>query len=127
MIMARKARKQMTIYGMLHPQADADRLCLLRGQGGRGFICVDDCVRLKESGLATYVQASTESLLLAIMNEGLHEGLITAAQDQALRTNVIKAKIEKQDQTPICKMCDEKDETRNHNTANNFISPNTVA
>ena len=41
-------------------------------------------------------------------------GLITAAQDQALRTNAIKARIEKQDLSPLCRMCGAKDETTHH-------------
>ena len=36
------------------------------------------------------------------------EGMITAAQDQALRTNAIKAKVEKQNLSPLCRMCGEK-------------------
>ena len=39
------------------------------------------------------------------------EGLITAAQDQALRTNVIKTKLEKQQLSPLCRMCGVNDET----------------
>ena len=31
------------------------------------------------------------------------EGMITAAQDQALRTNAIKAKVEKQNLSPLCR------------------------
>ena len=42
------------------------------------------------------------------------EGLITAKQDQAPRTNVIKASIEKQDMSPLCRVCGDKDATRNH-------------
>ena len=42
------------------------------------------------------------------------EGLITAAQDQSLRTNAIKAKIDKQNVSPLCRLCGEKDETVNH-------------
>ena len=42
------------------------------------------------------------------------EGLITATQDQALRTNVVKAKIEKQQLSPLCRMCGVKDETVGH-------------
>ena len=37
--------------------------------------------------------------------------MITAAQDQALRTNAIKTKVEKQNLSPICRMCGEKDES----------------
>ena len=36
------------------------------------------------------------------------EGMIKAAQDQALRTNAIKAKVEKQNLSPLCRMCGEK-------------------
>ena len=42
------------------------------------------------------------------------EGLITAAQDQALRTNAIKARVEKQDLSPLCRMCGAKDGTTHH-------------
>ena len=42
------------------------------------------------------------------------EGLIIAAQDQALRTNAFKAKIEKQQLSPLCRMCGVKDETVGH-------------
>lgn len=42
------------------------------------------------------------------------EGLITATQDPALRTNVIKTSIEKQDVSPLCRLCGDKDATRNH-------------
>ena len=42
------------------------------------------------------------------------EGLTTAAQDQALRTNVIKAKIKKQQLSPLCRMYDMKDKTVGH-------------
>ena len=34
--------------------------------------------------------------------------MITATQDQALRTNAIKAKVEKQNLSPLCRMCGEK-------------------
>ena len=42
------------------------------------------------------------------------EGLITATQDQALTTNVIKTSIEKQDVSPLCRLSGDKDATRNH-------------
>ena len=67
----RKTRNQMTIYGMLHPRADVQRLYLPRGQGGRGLTSVEDCVRLKEAGLADYVQSSTRPLMVAVAKEGL--------------------------------------------------------
>jgi hypothetical protein len=42
------------------------------------------------------------------------ESLIVAAQDQALRTNYRKTKIEKTSNDPKCRLCKEKDETVSH-------------
>ena len=42
------------------------------------------------------------------------EGLITAAQDQALRTNSIKHRIDKQDIAATCRMCGQQEETIRH-------------
>ena len=42
------------------------------------------------------------------------ESLILAAQEQAIRTNVIKANIDNTQEQSKCRMCGEKDETVNH-------------
>ena len=42
------------------------------------------------------------------------ESLIIAAQVNAIRTNYIKAKIDKTQQNSKCRMCGERDETVNH-------------
>ena len=42
------------------------------------------------------------------------EGFLMAAQDQALRTNAIKAKIDKVTEDSKCRLCKEKDETIDH-------------
>lgn len=42
------------------------------------------------------------------------EGLIMAAQTQSLRTNVIKAKIDKSQDNAKCRLCKSKEETVNH-------------
>ena len=42
------------------------------------------------------------------------EGMIMAAQDQALRTNSIKRIIDKQNVSAKCRMCGERDETVSH-------------
>ena len=44
-------------------------------------------------------------------NEKETEGLLIAAQDQALRTNVIKMRIDKSTGDSKCRMCKEADET----------------
>ena len=42
------------------------------------------------------------------------EGLLMAAQDQALRTNNLKVHIEKQEGSPLCRMCHDKNESVGH-------------
>ena len=42
------------------------------------------------------------------------ESLLVAAQDQALRTNYRKAKVEKQPLSPLCRMCQKKEDTITH-------------
>ena len=42
------------------------------------------------------------------------ELLLFAAQDQALRTNSLKSRIDKQDVSPSCRMCGEREETVGH-------------
>ena len=42
------------------------------------------------------------------------EGLILAAQEQALRTNSIKHSIDKTSETPLCRLCGDCSETVRH-------------
>ena len=42
------------------------------------------------------------------------EGLLTAAQDQELRTNSIKNRIDEEDVSPMCRLCGEREETVSH-------------
>jgi len=42
------------------------------------------------------------------------EGFLMAAQDQALRTNTIKVKIDKQEGEAMCRMCKNREETVTH-------------
>ena len=42
------------------------------------------------------------------------EGLLVAAQSQTLRTNAIKAKIDKSQENSLCRLCHQKNETVNH-------------
>ena len=42
------------------------------------------------------------------------ESLLIAAQDNAIRTNHIKARIDKTQQNSKCRLCDDRDETINH-------------
>ena len=52
-----------------------------------------------------------------LRNTGIKRGtesMIMAAQEQAIRTNVIKAKIDKTQEESKCRMCGQVDETVNH-------------
>ena len=59
----RKTRKLFTTYGALHPKSDVDRLYILRKEGGRGLISIEDCVELAIRGLEVYVRRSEERLI----------------------------------------------------------------
>ena len=43
-----------------------------------------------------------------------NEGTLMAAQDQALRTHAIQSRIDKQDVSPMCRLCGEREETISH-------------
>ena len=48
--------------------------------------------------------------------KGPTEALIFSAQEQALRTNYTKFKIDKTIDSPFCRMCGNKNETVSHQT-----------
>ena len=78
MVMALDRKKKMlTIYRLLHPQADISRLYVKRSQGGRGLISVEDCVNIEVGSLYQYVVKSPERLLMATKSENvLDEGVV---------------------------------------------------
>ena len=47
-------------------------------------------------------------------NDNNTESLLIAAQDNAIRTNRIKASIDKTQQNSKCRLCSDKDEISNH-------------
>ena len=54
----RMTRKQLTLYGALHPRSDVDRLYVDRKVGGRGLVSVEDLVRHEEKQLNRYMMNS---------------------------------------------------------------------
>ena len=61
----RKTRKLFTMCGALHPKSDVDRLYILRKEGGRGLVSIEDCVELAIRGLEVYVHGSEGRLIQA--------------------------------------------------------------
>ena len=54
--MNRKTRKQMTMNSGLHSRAAMDRLFVNRGEGERGWISVENVVRVEEHCLLNYLK-----------------------------------------------------------------------
>ena len=44
-----KSRKAMTMYGVLHPRSDVERLCIKMKKVGRGLMSVKHCVKEEEN------------------------------------------------------------------------------
>ncbi|XP_068222045.1 uncharacterized protein [Palaemon carinicauda] len=120
-----KTRKHMTIYKALHPRANTDRLYITRKEGGRGLLSIEDCVNIESRALGQHLETSEDKWLKSAWEEGLikllrgelkkeTEGIITAAQDQALRTRYVQRTIDRNNISPTCKKCNTKKETINH-------------
>ena len=65
-----RTRKIMTMAGMFHQKGDVDCLYLMRKDGGRGMISVEDCVRMEEKNLARYKMRGKERLF-GVFSEGM--------------------------------------------------------
>jgi hypothetical protein len=66
----RTTRKNLTMYGAMHPKSDVDRLYVKRKEGGRGLISVEQCVRGEENSLGFYVANSEEMLIRGVCASG---------------------------------------------------------
>ena len=67
--MDRTTRKTLTMYGVLHPKSDIDRLYLNRKH--EGLISIEMCVRLEENNLGLYASGSNEMLLKGVKRVGI--------------------------------------------------------
>ena len=61
--MDRKSSKLINVYGELHPRSCADRLYILRSDGGRGLVDVEVCAEKEKCSLEKYATQSKEALL----------------------------------------------------------------
>ena len=67
-----------SIYGVLHPKSDVDRLYIPRKEGGVGLISIEDCVELAIRGLEVYVHRNEEKLMQATRGDKI-DGSETAS------------------------------------------------
>ena len=56
-------RKNLTMYGSLHPRSDVDRLYVAREKGGRGLLSIEDSIRKVENDIAEYLDKTEEPIL----------------------------------------------------------------
>lgn len=61
--MDRRTRKLLTMHGMHHPRADADRIYIKRKNGGRGLIELQDAYETAVVGLGSYIEKGNDSLM----------------------------------------------------------------
>ena len=126
----RKTRKKLSMYGAMHVMDSVDRLYCSRRKGERGLSGVCACVQAEENSLAYYVSQTLEPVLQEVGRQKIvsdkekswrwlqngdlkkeTEGMILAAQGQALRTNYVKFRIDHSCVSPKFRMCGDKDET----------------
>ena len=129
----RDTRKMMNMYRVLHPRDSVARLYLPRKNGGRGLVAIEDCVEIAILGLRNYVQDSKEMILSSARCEARQRatkidfkkqrreerqaelgGKALHGQTQSLRTNTIKANIDKTQEDSKCRMCKQKEQTVSH-------------
>ena len=88
----------------IHLRDDIDRFYVLRKGGGRRLANIEHCVKVSSQEFEDYIKNSDETLVTAanrsnkLRKEKVHfkgetKSLLIAAQNNAIRTNYVKAKI----------------------------------
>ena len=67
--MDRTTRKTLAMNGCLHTRSNVARQYLLKKEGGRGLISIEECVRRESKSLHGYLRESTEWMLQAVLKE----------------------------------------------------------
>ena len=112
-----RTRKLMTMHKALHPRDDIDRLYVSRKEGGRGLASIEDSVDESIQWPKDYIQKHEGGLITWLRKGNFKretESLLIAAQDNSVRTNHIKARIDKTQQNSKCRLCGDRDETINY-------------
>jgi len=85
----------------------------------------EETIRIEENNLGWYLNNSNDPLLQAVKQVAIighevarsdlkitTEALLFSAQEQAIRTNYIKFHIDKSTDSPSCRMCGERGDTK---------------
>ena len=67
----RKTRKKLTMCGALHPKSNVNRLCLVRQEGDRGLIGVENIVRREENSLFWNIINNDYEIMRSVEKEGI--------------------------------------------------------
>ena len=67
----RTTRKMLAMNGCMHTRSNMARLYLLRKEGGRGLISIEECVRKESKSLHDFFTETTEWMLQAALKEKL--------------------------------------------------------
>ena len=119
--MDQRTRKLMTMHKALHTRDDVDRQYVPRKAEGREFASIEDIVdRMRKTKKEKSVEKQLYGHFKQLMNNILHdktwswrrkgnfqretESLQIAAQNNAIRTNQIKARIDKMQQNSKCRL-----------------------
>ena len=120
--MDQRTRKLITMHKALHPSNVAGRLYVSRKVGGKGLASIEDSVdaliqRLYGRFKRLISNISHEQTRTWLRKENLMketESLLITAQNNAIRFNHIKARVDKTQQNSRCRLYSERDETINH-------------
>ena len=137
-----KTRKLLTMHGGFHPKSSTLRLYAKRKEGGQGLVSIKATIQDETSKIQEYMSAEEEEQT-TWRDKPLHgmyhrqieevadiektyqwlekaglrdstEALIMAAQEQALGTRAIEAKIYKSRSDPRCRLCKDAPATVQH-------------
>ena len=79
-------KSMMTMNGALLPREDLDRLYMTRKEGGRGWMSVEDVVKVKEHSMSDYLKRAkiNSDRVLDFLEKKMKQELITQQKKMKL-------------------------------------------
>ena len=88
-----KTRKILTMSGVFHRKGNVDRLYIKRENGGRGFISIEDCIKIEENNLKKYMFQEPDGFFQVanfVISEDPHK--VTALTSKEFRKGTARKK-----------------------------------